>query len=48
MEDALKSYEEYRYGGEPLPDVDSREVVRVANMLGGISVSKSGGSSLGR
>ncbi len=48
MEDALKSYEEYRYGGEPMPDVDPREVVKVANMLGGISAGRSGGSSLGR
>jgi hypothetical protein len=47
IEGALKSYEEYRYGGLPLPDLDFREVVRVANMLGGI---KGGGgrASLGR
>src|SRR6202161_4719210 len=25
MEDALKSYEAYRYGGAPLPDLDYRE-----------------------
>jgi hypothetical protein len=48
MDLALKSYEEYRYGGTPLPDLDFREVVRVANMLGGISGVKSGGSSIGR
>jgi hypothetical protein len=48
MEEALKSYEEYRYGGEPLPDVDPREVVKVANMLGGISAGRIGGSSIGR
>ncbi len=44
---ALRSYEEYRYGGSPLPDLDFREVVKVANMLGGIT-GKSGGASLGR
>jgi hypothetical protein len=43
MEDALKGYEEYRYGGIPLPDLDFREVVKVANMLGGTTVAKSGG-----
>ena len=42
MEDALKGYEEYRYGGVPLPDVDFHEVVKVANMLGGIRGAKSG------
>lgn len=36
METALKGYEEYRYGGSPLPDMDFREVVKVANALGGI------------
>jgi hypothetical protein len=35
MESALKGYEDYRYGGTPLPDVDFHEVVKVANMLGG-------------
>jgi hypothetical protein len=45
MEGALKSYEEYRYGGLPLPDLDFREVVKVANMIGGIT---SGRQSLGR
>jgi hypothetical protein len=44
MEDALKGYEEYRYGGLPLPDLDFREVVRVANMLGGTT---KGRASLG-
>ena len=33
MESALKGYEEYRYGGTPLPDLDFHEVVKVANML---------------
>jgi hypothetical protein len=47
MEDALRSYEEYRYGGLPLPDLDFREVVRLANMLGGISGGRSGGASVG-
>ena len=42
MEEALKSYEEYRYGGLPLPDLDFREVVKVANMLGGTSTPRSG------
>ncbi len=37
MEGALKSYEAYRYGGAPLPDLDYREVVNVANMLGGMT-----------
>jgi hypothetical protein len=40
MEGALKSYEEYRYGGLPLPDLDFREVVKVANMLGGITTGR--------
>jgi hypothetical protein len=35
LEEALKGYEGYRYGGAPLPDLDFREVVKVANMLGG-------------
>ncbi len=48
MEDALKSYEEYRYGGLPLPDLDFREVVKVANMLGGTRAVRSGGASVGR
>ena len=38
MENALKGYENYRYGGTPLPsDLDFHEVVKVANMLGGAS-----------
>jgi hypothetical protein len=37
MENALKGYEEYRYGGTPLPDLDFHEVVKVANMLGGVN-----------
>jgi hypothetical protein len=48
MEAALRSYEEYRYGGLPLPDLDFREVVKVANMLGGTSTARSGGASVGR
>ena len=49
IDEALKSYEAYRYGELPLPDLDFREVVRVANMLGGISSAKgNGGSSVGR
>ena len=48
MEEALKSYEEYRYGGLPLPDLDFREVVKVANMLGGTRMVRSGGASVGR
>jgi hypothetical protein len=36
MEGALRGYEGYRYGGLPLPDLDFREVVKVANILGGI------------
>jgi len=35
IEDALRKYEAYRYGGLPMPDSDYREVVRVANLLGG-------------
>jgi hypothetical protein len=34
MEDALKGYEAYRYGGAPLPDIDFRAVVEVANLIG--------------
>ena len=45
VEGALKGYEEYRYGGLPLPDLDFREVVKVANMLG---LSTTGSGSLGR
>jgi hypothetical protein len=45
IEGALKSYEEYRYGGLPLPDLDFREIVRVANMLGGVTPGR---ASLGR
>jgi hypothetical protein len=47
MEDALRGYEEFRYGGTPLPDLDFREVLKVANMLGGISAGQSGGASIG-
>ena len=48
MENALKGYEEYRYGGTPLPNVDYHEVVMVANILGGINTGKSGTSTLGQ
>ncbi len=44
MENALKGYEEYRYGGTPLPDIDFHEVVTVANMLGGVDRRKRGTS----
>lgn len=44
MEGALRGYEEYRYGGVPLPTVDFREVVRVANMLG---AGRLGGATIG-
>ena len=37
MENALKGYEDYRYGGTPLPDLDFLEVVKVANLLGGVN-----------
>ena len=49
MEGALKGYEEYRYGGAPLPDLDYREVVNVADMLGRTTPGKrGGGASIGR
>jgi hypothetical protein len=48
MEEALRSYEEYRYGGLPLPEFDFREVVKVANMLGGTRAMRSVGASVGR
>lgn len=49
MEGALASYEAYRYGGAPLADLDYREVVNVANMLGRTTPGKrGGGASLGR
>ncbi|HVB96076.1 MAG TPA: hypothetical protein VND41_05695 [Nitrososphaerales archaeon] len=49
MEDALKSYEACRYGGAPLPDMDYREVVNVANILGRTTPGKrGGGASIGR
>ena len=47
MENALKGYEEYRYGGIPLPDLDFNEVVKVANKLGRTS-SLRGSSGVGR
>ena len=48
MENALMGYEGYRYGGRALPDLDYREVVMVANRLGGINTSKSGVPTLGQ
>ncbi|HUI00909.1 MAG TPA: DUF4129 domain-containing protein [Nitrososphaerales archaeon] len=48
MENALKGYERYRYGGRPLPDVDYHEVVMVANLLGGVGARKGGISILGQ
>ena len=48
MKNALKGYEDYRYGMTPLPNLDYREVVVVANMLGGINAGKRGKSSLGQ
>jgi hypothetical protein len=49
MEGALRSYEAYRYGGAPLPDMDYREVVNVANSVGRASQGKRvGGASVGR
>jgi hypothetical protein len=47
MEQALKGYEEFRYGGSPLPNLDFREVVKVANRIGGVSATKSGGQAVG-
>jgi hypothetical protein len=40
IEGALKGYEGYRYGGLALPDIDFREVVNVANRLGGTSTGR--------
>lgn len=49
MEGALKGYEAYRYGGAPLPDLDYRGVVDVANTLGRAAPGKrGGGAGLGR
>ena len=49
MEDALKGYEAYRYGGTPLPDLDYREVVNVTHKLGRTTPGKrGGGASIGR
>jgi len=47
MEQALKGYEEFRYGGSPLPNLDFREVVKLANTIGGGSAAKKGGQVLG-
>jgi hypothetical protein len=43
MEAALKGYEDYRYGGSPIPNLDFREVVNVANTLAKMDVRKKGG-----
>jgi len=48
MEAALEGYEDYRYGGTPLPNLDFHEVVMVANMLGGATRRKRGESKLGQ
>jgi hypothetical protein len=49
MEGALKSYEAYRYGGTPLPDLDYRAVVDVTHELGRTTSGKrGGGASIGR
>jgi hypothetical protein len=48
MEGPLMSYEAYRYGGAPLPDLDYREVVNVANMLGRTPGKRGGGARIGR
>jgi len=40
MEGALRGYEEYRYGGLPLPDLDFGEVVKVADTLGGMTTGR--------
>jgi hypothetical protein len=48
MENALKGYEAYRYGGTPLPNVDYHEVVMIANILGGINTGKSENPTLGQ
>jgi len=47
MEDVLKRYEEYRYGGSPLPDLDFHEVVNLANKLGGVTGGSVGGAAIG-
>lgn len=47
MEDVLKRYEEYRYGGSPLPDLDFHEVVNLANKLGGVTGGSVGGAGIG-
>lgn len=46
MDAALNAYEDYRYGGSPLPDLDFQEVVKVANGLGGIRNPR--GTGVGR
>ena len=47
MEGVLKGYEEYRYGGVPLPNIDFREVVSLANRLGGVTPGRQGGAAIG-
>lgn len=49
MEEALKGYEAYRYGGTPIPAVDYGGVVRVTKVLGERApVRRGGGAILGR
>lgn len=48
MDGVLRGYEEYRYGGVPLPDIDFREVVRLANRLGGVTPGRHGGAAIAR
>ena len=36
METALNSYEAYRYGGLPLSESDYKEVLKAANLMGGV------------
>jgi hypothetical protein len=48
IENALKGYGDYRYGGTPFPTVDFHELVAVANMLGGINTAKSATPTLGQ
>ncbi|HUI01167.1 MAG TPA: hypothetical protein VLX56_06015 [Nitrososphaerales archaeon] len=35
IEPALRGYEDYRYGGQPLPNLDYSEVLKVAERVGG-------------
>jgi hypothetical protein len=47
MEGALRFYEEYRYGGFPLPDFDFHEVLNLANALNGMKTGGIGGGGGG-